>query len=339
MKKLTLSMLLLVLAAGFLPAQNADVVYIDGWVDLKRAGGGVEEAFFGDLVRVGDSVITGVDGTAELARGTGAHIFVSEDTVFTLMETERNGERQTVLSCTLGSVAFKFQKMTEKEPLVSSPSLVAGIRGTEFTVYTAADGSSLVAVESGRVDIEAAGETVSLEAEEGVEVRPGEAPGEKFQVLRGQIDYSAWSDEKMAAFLEDPAAALGRIGTRMDEYIARIFEFNDHKTRLKQAIEKERAKLEEIKASQGEAAMVDHYKTVIQPMEREEAFSVLNYRYYTLSALSLRRYIMTPLYVTMKTTYLSDQSADTYLSFLEVYQGLLEQYEKGVVPYLVEADF
>lgn len=332
---LTLLSLSLVIPAF---AQDADLVYIDGWVDLKRAGGSLEEAFFGDIVQVGDSVITGEDGTAELARGSGGHIIVSPDTVFTLMETERNGNRQTVLSCTLGAIAFRFDKMTDKEPMVASPSMIAGIRGTEFTVYTAADGSTLVAVDSGKVEIEAGGETVELSEEEGVEVRPGEAPGEKFQVLRGQIDYSAWSADKMDAFMEDPAAALERIEARLDEYIAKIYEYNDHRARLKQAAEKERAKLEAIKEDEGEDAMVEHYKKVIQPMETEAAFSVLNYRYYTLSALSLRRYIMSELYIAMKTKYLTDPDNEVYRVFLEAYEGLLADYEEGVVPYLVEAD-
>jgi len=320
-------------------SEDADVVYIDGWVDLKRAGGDLEEAFFGDIVRVGDSVITGEDGTAELAQGSSSHIIVSPDTIFTLMEREREGSRQTVLSCTLGSIAFRFNRMTEKEPMVMSPSMSAGIRGTEFTVYTAPDGSSLVAVDSGLVEIQGGGETVSLEAEEGVEIRPGEAPGEKFKVLRGQIDYSAWSAEKMDAFIKDPAAALRRVGVRLEEYTAKIFEYNDHRARLKQAVEKERAKLDEIKAEQGEEIMVDHYKSVIQPMEEELAFSVLNQRYYTLSALSMRRYVMSGLYVTMKTEYLDDPQNETYLAFLKAYNSLLAAYEEGVVPYLVEADF
>ena len=330
-------MCLVLVSAGF--GQDADLVYIDGWVDLKRAGGDLEEAFFGDLVRVGDSVITGEDGTAELARGSESHIVISPDTIFTLMATERNGKKQTVLSCTLGAIAFRFNKMTEEEPMITSPSMTAGVRGTEFTVYTAADGSTLVAVESGLVEIEGAGETVSLEAEEGVEIRPGEAPGKKFKVLRGQIDYSTWSAGKMDAFLDDPEAALRRIGVRLDEYAARILEYNDHRARLKQAVAQERAKLEDIKAEKGEEAVVEHYKTVIQPMEDESAFSVLNMRYYALSAVSLRRYLMSGLYTTMKTRYLADADNGAYLGFLEAYNDLLAKYEEGVTPYLVEADF
>jgi len=74
-------------------------------------------------------------------------------------------------------------------------------------------------------------------------------------------------------------------------------------------------------------------------MEEEAAFSILNMRYYALSALSMRRHIMTNLYLTMKTKYMAEPENGVYLEFLETYSGLLSRYEEGIVPYLVEADF
>lgn len=329
-------LLTIALSAGF--AQTADVVYIDGWVDLKRAGKVLEEALIGDVVRIGDSVLTGEDGRAELTRQGASRILISPNTIFLLSETVKAGEKQTVLSCVLGAVSMRFDRMTEKEPIITSPSISAGVRGTEFTVFTAPDGTTLVAVESGLVDVEASGATVSLSAEEGVEVRPGEPPGEKFKVLRGQIDYSGWSAEKMESFLEDPSGALDRLNLRMKEYAARIEEYKGLEARLRQAAVIERDRLAGIKAEKGEAAMLDHYKTIVQPLDEQTAFSILNQRFYALSALSLRRYIMTSLYVTMKTRYLPDPSSGIYSSFLDKYNKLLALYEEGVVPHLVEAD-
>ena len=47
-----------------------DVVFADGIVDIKYADGELVEAFIGDVVTTGDTVITGETGVAELEPAT-----------------------------------------------------------------------------------------------------------------------------------------------------------------------------------------------------------------------------------------------------------------------------
>ena len=185
MKKI---LLILFILSSFYAFSNelVTVTYIDGWVDIKDSTGDLYEAMTGDEVKVGNSVITDDDSYAELReKESGSTYNIKPNTVFTVREMEVGGTKQNVLSCTLGEIAFKFKRAGSIEPLIATNSTVAGVRGTEFRVYAGADGSSLIAVRSGMVEVESEGKSVSLEKDEAVEVRPGEAPGDKFS-LKGK---------------------------------------------------------------------------------------------------------------------------------------------------------
>ncbi|MDY7029530.1 MAG: FecR domain-containing protein, partial [Spirochaetota bacterium] len=160
---------LIVLLALPLAAWTDDAlfVYTEGEVDVDHGYGRREMAVIGDPVRTGESVITGETGFAELERGSSTSITVQPDTIFTLEQTASEGEEREVMRCTLGSVAYRFQMIRGKEPYLVTPSAAAGIRGTEVTVTAADDGSSLFVVQSGSVEVEAQGTTVTLEADEG----------------------------------------------------------------------------------------------------------------------------------------------------------------------------
>lgn len=214
MRKYLFVVLLTAALCGVLTAQEADVVYIDGFVDLKLADGERMEAFIGDYLEVGDTIITDKNSLAELEKENGSVIKIAEDTIFTFQELEQNGEKRSVFSTTIGAVSFKFNRFTGKEPLIATPGTVAGVRGTEFQVFAGADGSTLVIVESGKVEVEAQGRKVELLPEEGVEVPAGGAPGDKFKVLRGQIDFSTWNSSRLDNMFVDPAGTIKGIETR-----------------------------------------------------------------------------------------------------------------------------
>jgi hypothetical protein len=129
---------------------------------------------------------------------------------------EDKGKKQSVLSVTLGEVAFKFRRAASEEPLIATNSTVAGVRGTDFTVYSGADGSTLIAVENGMVEVEAAGKSVELVKDEAVEVRPGEPPGQKFSFIGRELDFSSWNAEKKQThFCDNPAEALKGVEKRL----------------------------------------------------------------------------------------------------------------------------
>lgn len=331
---------LLIVAASFAAfGQHADIVYVEGFVDLRLAGGERMEAFIGDYLERGDTIITETASYAELEQLNGYSIKIHEDTIFTFQEIEQRGEKRSVLSTTLGAVAFKFDMMTGKEPLIATPGTIAGVRGTEFQVFAGIDGSTLVVVSSGKVEVEAGGKKVELLPEEGVEVPAGGQPGEKFQVLRGQLDFSAWNSERLDSMLEDPAGAVRGIEKGMEALRVKIAELVPLYEANSERLKAERLKLPRIEEEKGKEARTRYYEETVFPLEVETSYMRLNLRYYALSALSFRRFVLGPMYARVTSAHINRLDSDLYTDFEKAYLRILSDYERDVAPFLVEADF
>jgi hypothetical protein len=338
-KSILLASAMLLVTAYFLRAGDAVVMYVDGWVDIKDTSGSLVEAWEGDPLYMGESIITDSGSFAELEKEDNAAVIkIAPDTVFTLGEIDEGGEKRTVLSTAIGSVSYKFNKTFGREPYIATPSIVAGVRGTEFTVFAGADGSTLVAVESGQVDVSAGGETVELYPEEGVEVRPGEAPGEKFEVLRGKIDYSDWNSEKFESFLSDPAEGARRVKARLETFIEEIEQLQPEYEQLQNELEQNKKVYEKKREEMGKDGAKPYYKESVEPLMLQATSLFINLRYYALSSLSLRRFVLGRLALEMKSRYIVDRNNSQFISFQNVYAGILEVFEKKIVPWLVEAD-
>ena len=330
---------LLIVSAASLYAQEAMVAYIDGYVDIRDRSGERVEAWEGDSLYIGDAVITDYDSYAELENETsGALITIAPETVFLVSERETSRGRETVLTTTLGSVSYKFGKAFENEPAIATPSMVAGIRGTEFTVFAGVDGSSLIAVESGQVDVTSEGETVELFPQEGVEVKPGEKPGDKFEILRGQLDFSSWNGERFDEFLDDPEAAVSRIESRMNSLLDELNVLVPEYRELREQLAANKAEYDELREAEGKDAARPYYKENVEPIMLRTSPLYKNIRYYALSAFSLKRYVLGRLYMEMKTRYITRSDSPEYRAFSDGYHNIVDAYESGVVPFLVEDD-
>ncbi|MEE8441336.1 MAG: FecR family protein, partial [Spirochaetia bacterium] len=184
-KRIILGLLVAALGAAVAFAQDGEVVYVDyPEVEIRRPGGVTILADFGDAVRTGDSVITTRFGEAEIKLADGGTVSIARDTIYQIQVVQSGGAPQTVMSVALGSVRFRFNTIAgRREPVVGAPTAVAGVRGTEFTAYVAADGATVFVVDEGMVDVFAEGGSVQLVGGQGVEVAPGERPGEPFDAL------------------------------------------------------------------------------------------------------------------------------------------------------------
>jgi len=318
-------------------ATPTDVTYTDGDATTRYTSGKQQDTEVGDVLNTGDSVKTGDDGQVEMDQ-KGVTIKVSHGTVFTLMERELGGQKAPVLSVALGSIKFRYGKLTGQEPLVRTNGAVLGVRGTEFTVFAGADGSTLIAVDAGKVTVQAEGKSVELASAEGVEVALGKPPGDKFVVHSDQIDYSKWNDDKLNAMLADPIAAMQSIQGTMARYIKDV---NDYFALLQQYREKlagEQANAARITKEQGDEAGRKYATDVVAPLALQATNLGLNVRFSALAALSLRRYVGGRLYVFMKERYITDREAGAYPEFLKQFDSMLSDFEESIVPFLVKAD-
>jgi hypothetical protein len=325
---------------GFAAAAQAvptDVTYTDGDATTRYTNGAQEDTSIGDVLNTGDSVKTGSDGQVEMDQ-KGVTIRVNHGTVFTLMEMDQGGKKSPVLSVALGSIKFRYNKLTGQEPLVRTNSAVLGVRGTEFTVFSGADGSTLIAVDAGQVTVQAEGKSVELASAEGVEVPLGKPPGDKFVVHSDQIDYSKWNQDKLNAMLADPIGAMQSIQEAMAGYIKDAADyaalFNDYSAKLKE----ERNKMVEITKEKGAEEGRKYADQNVTPLVEKTFVLGINVRFTALAALSLRRYVGGRLYLFMKERNITHPNDSTYQDFLSEFSSFLADFEKSITPYLVKAD-
>ncbi|MDZ7792983.1 MAG: FecR domain-containing protein [Spirochaetia bacterium] len=327
--------LMLMLQSGAILAMDAQLVYREGRVDIDRRGGDRIPAYIGDDLRGGDSVITGLDGFAELEQSNSGTITVESDTIFTIDSEISSGRERSVLRCTLGSISYRFDRIAgDREPRITTPSAAAGVRGTELTVAAGEDGSSLFVVQSGLVDVEAEGKTVSLGPEEGVEVRPGEQPGEKFDVKRGQIDYSTWRQERRDAFIDDPVASARGLERRFNGFVKQINKLAPLTETLKSELEDEREKLLKLENDDRKK----YYNEIVYPLELKYHNAYITLRYYAKSAFSIRRFVLGRMYLSLNTAYIDQAESKELRGFLAIHKRILNNFEKIIIPHLIDAD-
>ena len=151
-------LLILVLAPCFSQESLGRLVFIDGEVEVYREG----QALDWTLVDIGltlasyDLLETFKNSSAEieltLPQSDGAYIKVKENTAFYFDIKNLDGKKQTNFQMLAGSILFKIRRLTASgEVLINTESATMGVRGTEFMVTAAADGSLLITCTEGLV--------------------------------------------------------------------------------------------------------------------------------------------------------------------------------------------
>lgn len=327
--------ILFIIPVGLLLAQNTTVTYIEGDPRIKNNRGTIESLDYGAQLATGESVITGKKDLVELDQGNSATIRIKPNTVFTIREIEQGGQKEQVLSTITGSVSMRFNRLAGKEPKIGTVSTIAGIRGTEVTIFAGPDGSSLFIVESGLVSVSAAGQTVELGAQEAVEVPAGGPPGEKFSVIGRELDFSTWSQGKAEELLADPLSSLDRSAALLAQFKAGLEEWvsNYEKARVESE-----AAAEQMKSMTDKEAQNKYRDEVWFPLALQTGNAILNYRYYTLSALSLRRFVLGPLYMQVRTRNILHQDGG-YQDFMNRYQEIIKDFQTTFEPYTNSTDY
>ena len=154
-------LLFLISTAVFAADPIGQVVYLEGIVDLQRDGEILElwDSDIGFEIYNYDMIETGYDGFVEIEvtshKTRGTLIKVENDTAFYFDSAKMGGASRTNVTMMSGSLAFKVQKLTGNEELnVRTESAVMGVRGTEFNVQRAPEGSVLVTCVEGKVACE-----------------------------------------------------------------------------------------------------------------------------------------------------------------------------------------
>ncbi|MCJ7754084.1 MAG: FecR domain-containing protein [Thermoanaerobaculales bacterium] len=184
MKRLTASIVLTLLTLAAATASEAPAVLEYDVIAVKRkllleTADGEREMQVGDHARSGDVLRTGSRSRAELAViEYSAKFVVSSKTSFRLAH-DRPG---VLLEIERGSLRAVFGKLTEgdtRERLISTPSAVLAVRGTDYGVEVEKDGDTSVTVFEGTVevwDVGGIGEKQFVPAGQATRIKRGKAP-------------------------------------------------------------------------------------------------------------------------------------------------------------------
>ncbi len=337
-KKIILAGTLVLSCLAVLAAQPAKVVYTEGSTRIKSAAGSLREADFGSTVSYGESVLTGRDGYTELSLPDGSSIRVMKDSVFNYSSTGTGQNTRPVLATTAGQVGYKINRVTGRSPVIQTNSMVAAVRGTEFTVFAGREGSVLIAVDEGIVDVSAQGETIELLADEIVEVEPGKAPGVKYTRLGRELDFSGWNQNRNDDFLADPLAALDRLEAQLTVYRDALFELKAPYAEATAVWEKASREFKALAAKGDTGALNTYEKEVLAPAIDNRSALILNIRYHALNYLGVRRYVLANMYMEVRSRDpLSHKTATR--GFLARHAEILDRYEEEIVPELNENDY
>lgn len=340
MKKLIFLPLVLIslLSVTSVFAQKTNITYVEGISNVKSAAGALRVADFGGTVTYGESVITGKDGLVEMMLENGSVIKVTKNSVFSYSSTGTGTETRSVLATTAGKVSYKLNKVAGKPPVIQTNSMVAGVRGTEFTVFAGRDGSVLLAVTDGIVDVESQGQQVTLMKDEAVEVEMGKAPGEKFIFLGKELDFSNWNDGKTEDFLADPIQGIDQVAIQLETYKSALDTLKQPYETATVIWKKAVEDYKKLVAEKDETGAKAFQNETLFPAQDARSTLILNIRYHSLNYLSVRRYVLSNMYMEMKSRY-PIQRPQEIQEFFAKHVALLSNYEAGIVPELNVNDY
>lgn len=157
------------------PAGAAIVYSAAGRVSLER-GGELWAVSPGMTMNVGQVMVTGVDGFAEMSLPDGSRIEVFPNSRFAYRANQFS--LRDAIDLFLGRIKFHIQKLTRDDPSirVSSPTAVISVRGTVFDVEVDSSQTTRVTVDEGAVGVRhrlVPGSEVLLRAGESIEVMQG----------------------------------------------------------------------------------------------------------------------------------------------------------------------
>ena len=184
----------LIFSAGNLFAANTvDMMFGD--VKSQSQGSNLwQKVSQGQTVRLGDTILTGVQSFAVIDTG-GNKIKVQPNTKVKFTQDMINDRQQSSLSLFSGSVNCKMDKLKKGNSSfsVNTASSVCAVRGTEFDVASGADGNTVLQVTDGLVALSGMTKSVDVGKDQESSVKIGGEP-EPVKIVKRQ-DWEKWANE------------------------------------------------------------------------------------------------------------------------------------------------
>ncbi len=205
--------------------------------DIEKVDAGVAS---GQPVYRGTRFDTGKDGSVEIKLSNGSIMRIRPNSSLQLSPTKRRRKKKSSVVLFFGRVWSSISKAVgaEENYEVSTPTAVAGVRGTQFETAVAPDGSVRVRVDEGRVEV--ADGDVSRDVKRGQRVDGGVDGLATTNKASQKPQWDTWQEEKTTRVKQEGAEVLKQMKSRIESRQARLKELEEKR----KALEAKRTKWE-----------------------------------------------------------------------------------------------
>ena len=319
---------LLLAPALALPAETrkALVVSAEGRVFRKGTDGfaSVPAGSTGHVtaLSVGESLLTGTDGRAELQVPWGGEIFISPDSA---LEYSLTGTAMdSAPSASLRAGGARFRTVDGSSLLVRTTGTGIAAGEAEFAVYAGREGSVLVRVLSGSVTVTVASRRTVLGAGEGLSAAAGGEPVS----LTATPEYETWMADRTDAFLRDPERTVEGVASLM---AASLVAFDGSRASAASAAATWNSAVSayrDVLATGDREAVLDFQKAELFPAQ--DALEKLSGEMRTAArnALAIRRYVVSNLVMELRSRQPVDPSGSVLKALARLGEIAAEYGEK-----------
>lgn len=247
------------IALGFAPPAQASeelgvIATVKGSVSVTHPGASEKRATRGERVFRGSKIRTG-SGQAELRLDDGSMMRVRSNSSIMLSPTARKRKKKASVLLFFGRVWSKVSRSVtgDSNYEVSTPTAVAGVRGTEFETAVGADGSVRVDVQEGAVAVADGDDAATVAAGERVDGDTG-GLGDKEQTT-GASNWVDWQKQRSTRVKSEAPQVLDTMRSRITARKSRL-----EALRAKQKDLKERRSQAERRLNSGDRRAADEIR-------------------------------------------------------------------------------
>lgn len=207
----------LLLSAAAMAQNLGNITSVKGRVSIIPAGESAKPVSANMPVREGDTLVTQSDSEAVITLSTGSVLKVGAETRMKINKNAVNPGSGSAFSVglTSGSLSAKVSKLktTSDSFNVYTPTSVAGVRGTDFSVAAGIDGSSQLQVAEGEVEYGRGPAKTSVKTKQKAEVDLSDSAP---KAESGSDDIGKWVAKRDKKAKENPEKTLGDMQSYID---------------------------------------------------------------------------------------------------------------------------
>jgi hypothetical protein len=204
---------------------------IKGSVVVETGKGRKEPGRAGLPLFPGDEIMTGEDAKVWFSLGRSGQFVLGDQAQVSVDELSASeaGDSNPVLRLILGRLSNMIQRLKEKAGgfRLHTPTAVVGIRGTRFDAVVSLDGTSVIVVDEGSVEVAVDDQKTTVAKGQMTEVAIGERPALPSPAIpREQRDWRAWRKKRIRLFFKRLPRTAPRFRQRFEEGGQRFTEFS-----------------------------------------------------------------------------------------------------------------